>query len=111
MDCEVEKRELVRISNSVDLYQESLTDIIILFALVVIPHGDGQTLLGQVDNIGHEHKLSVKMMVGNQNSRNILILTCSLNSGSTEAHFTVVFFRLSAPFSGLITLLANILKL
>ena len=40
----------------------------------------------------------------------INVFTCSLNSGSTEAHFTVVFFRLSAPFSGLITLLAKFMK-
>ena len=50
-------------------------------------------------------------MVKNQNPWHIFIFTCSLNSGSTEAHFTVVFFRLSAPFSGLITLLTKFLKL
>ena len=40
------------------LKEYRLTDIIILFALVVIPHRNGQALLGQIHNVRHEHKLS-----------------------------------------------------
>ena len=38
-----------------------LTDIIILLALAVVPHCDGEALLGQVHNVGHEDKLDMEL--------------------------------------------------
>ena len=38
-----------------------LTDIIILLALAVVPHRDGEALLGQVHNVGHEDKLDMEL--------------------------------------------------